>query len=353
MLHIYKNTYDQRSHTVDLFCRVSVHSLSFRSFLVARTDPSSRLVAISSSINKRHHHTYCATWWRSSELLVNRCGNGRTPRIGHGTQWRQRMRVDGVDTCEAAATKLTAASIAGFAISDGCLSRTTSAGGPADCFDSCSAAARSGCADVSRDRNLAYAGSGHASGTTPARREHKSGGYATAWKTRVLRPQHGLEGLERCLQKLRVCLFCTAWLTLGAVGEISGTDAQRDADTGRSVVHDTAVLHAGDVVQRDCTNTSGECWSTGGPGGMEVLGPTSRTDLTDTQCGSAARALELQLRGRDSVSNGTVRPRHRRLSESKRRDLPREHPYRRYSTHAAGWTTETTPCPQQCSVDVV
>ena len=194
------------------------------------------------------------------------------------------------------------------------------------------------------DRNLAYTGSGRASGTTSARRGHKSGGRATAWKTRVLRRQHELEGLERCLQELCVCLFCTAWLTLGAIGEISGTDAQRDVDT------DTAVPHAGDVVQRNCTNTSGECWSTGGPGGMEMLGPTSRTDLSDTQCGSAARALDLQLRGRDSVSNGTVRPRHRALSESKRRDLPREHPYRRYSADVDGWTTETTPCPQQCSV---
>ena len=29
---------------------------------------------------------------------------------------------------------------------------------------------------------------------------------------------------------------------------------------------------------------------------MEILGPASRTDLTDTQCGSVARALKLQLR---------------------------------------------------------
>ena len=96
------------------------------------------------------------SWWRSSELFMNRCSNGRTPRIGHGTQRRQRMRVYGVDTCEAAVTKLTAASIAGFAISDGCISRTTSAGGPAGCFDSCSTVARSGCTDASRDRSLAY-----------------------------------------------------------------------------------------------------------------------------------------------------------------------------------------------------
>ena len=67
---------------------------------------------------------------------------------------------------------------------------------------------------------------------------------------------------------MRVLVFCTAWLTLGAIGEISGTDAQRDVDTGRSIVLDTAVLHADDVVQRNCTNTGGECWSTGGPGGM-------------------------------------------------------------------------------------
>ena len=82
---------------------------------------------------------------------------------------------------------------------------------------------------------------------------------------------------------------------------------------------------------------------------MEVLGPTSRTDFTDTQCGSAARALELQLRGRDSVSNGTVRP--RPLSKSERRDVPREHPYRRCSSHVARRTVETTPCPQQRSGD--
>ena len=158
--------------------------------------------------------------------MVNRCGNGWAPRIGHGTQWRQRMRVDGVDTCEAAGTKLTATSITGLAISDGCLSRTTSG------------------TDASRDRNLAYTGSGRAS-----RREHKSGGYATAWKAGVPRRQHGLEGLERCLQDL--CLFCTAWLTLGGIGEISGTDAQPDVDTGRSIVLDTSVLHAGDVVQKE------------------------------------------------------------------------------------------------------
>ena len=52
---------------------------------------------------------------------------------------------------------------------------------------------------------------------------------------------------------------------------------------------------------------------------MELLGPTSRTDLTDTQFVSAARALELQLRGRVGGSNGTVRP----LRESERRDVPR------------------------------
>ena len=132
-------------------------------------------------------------------------------------------------------------------------------------------ATRSGCTDGSRGRNLAYTGSGRASGTTPARRDHKSGGYATAWKTRVLRRQHGLEGLERCLQKLCVCSLCAAGLSPGAIGEISGTDAQRDVDTGRSIVLDTAVLHAGDAVQNNCTNTGGECWSTGGPGGMEML----------------------------------------------------------------------------------
>ena len=72
-----------------------------------------------------------------------------------------------------------------------------------------------------------------------------------------------------------------------------------------------------------CCDTSSERWSTGGPGGMEILGPASRTDLTDAQYGSVARALELQLRGRDGGSNGTVRPRHRPLRESERRDVPR------------------------------
>ena len=86
------------------------------------------------------------------------------------------------------------------------------------------------------------------------------------------------------------------------------------------------------------------CLSTRGPGGMAMLFPASRTDFTDTQCGFVARALELQLRGRDSGSNGTVRPRHLPIRESERRDVPREHPYRRCSSHVAdGWIFKTTP----------
>ena len=70
------------------------------------------------------------------------------------------------------------------------------------------------------------------------------GGYATARKARILRRRHRLEGLERCLQKLCVRLLCVGGLTLGTYGEISRTDAQRDADAVRSIVLDTAVLHA-------------------------------------------------------------------------------------------------------------
>ena len=80
-----------------------------------------------------------------------------------------------------------------------------------------------------------------------------------------------------------MCLLCAAGLALGTYGEISGTDAQRDADAVRSIVLDTAVLHAGDVVQGYCSDTSGDRWSTGGAGGMAMIGPASRTDLTDTR----------------------------------------------------------------------
>ena len=45
--------------------------------------------------------------------------------------------------------------------------------------------------------------------------------------------------------------------------EISWTAAQRDFDAVGGIVLDTAVLHAGDAVQRDCSDTSGECWCTG------------------------------------------------------------------------------------------
>ena len=69
------------------------------------------------------------------------------------------------------------------------------------------------------------------------------------------------------------------------------------------------------VVQGYCFDTSRERWSTGGQGGMEMLGPASRTDLADTQCGSVARALELQLRGRDGGSNGTVEQRQEECGE--------------------------------------
>ena len=84
---------------------------------------------------------------------------------------------------------------------------------------------------------------------------------------------------------------------------------------------------------------------------MKILGPASRTDLTDVQYGSVARALELQLRGRDGGSNGTVWPRRRPLLASR----SQKHPYRRCSSHVARRTVETTPtpCPQQYSVDHV
>ena len=41
-----------------------------------------------------------------------------------------------------------------------------------------------------------------------------------------------------------VCLLCAAGHTLGTRAEITRTDAQRDADAVRSIVLDTAVLHA-------------------------------------------------------------------------------------------------------------
>ena len=86
---------------------------------------------------------------------------------------------------------------------------------------------------------------------------------------------------------------CACSALLGLLLECTERSAaQRDADAVRSIVLDNAVLHAGDVVQGCCSDTSG-------------------TVLADTQCGSVARALELQLRGRDGGSNGTVRPRDR------------------------------------------
>ena len=110
---------------------------------------------------------------------------------------------------------------------------------------------------------------------------------------------HRLEGLERCLQKLCVCLLCAVGLTLGTNGEISWTDAQHGADAVRSVMFGTAALHAADVVQGYFSDTSGERWSTGRPGGMKMLGPASRTDLTDAP-------VRLQLRGRDGVLKGST-----------------------------------------------
>ena len=76
------------------------------------------------------------------------------------------------------------------------------------------------------------------------------------------------------------------------------------------------------------------------------------TSLTRS-AGLLQELLNFQLRGRDGGSNGTVRPRHRPPRESERRDVPREHPYRRRSSHVARRTVGTTPCPQQCSVDHV
>ena len=78
-------------------------------------------------------------------------------------------------------------------------------------------------------------------------------------------------------------LLCAAGFTLGTNGEISWTDAQRDVDAVRSIMFDKAVLllHAGDVVQGYSSDTSGERWSTGGLGGIEMFvlhhEPTSLT----------------------------------------------------------------------------
>ena len=63
-----------------------------------------------------------------------------------------------------------------------------------------------------------------------------------------------------------------------------------------------------------------------------MLGLASRTDLTDTQCGSVVRALEPASRARRRPE-GTARPRHRPPRESEWRDVPREHPYRLCSSH--------------------
>ena len=52
----------------------------------------------------------------------------------------------------------------------------------------------------------------------------------TSQRTIVLRRRRRLEGLERCLQKLCVCMLCAAGHALGTNGEISCTGAQRDAD---------------------------------------------------------------------------------------------------------------------------
>ena len=149
----------------------------------------------------------------------------------------QRTRVDGVDTCEAAVTTLTATPFAGTTISDGHLSRATPA---ASGGNSGSAMARSGCTDAARSWNFSNAVSGcSSSDTTTARNAHQPGGFATARKARILRRRHRLEGLERCLQKLCVCLRCAAGLTLGMYERSEGpmlnaTLAQSEAPCSHS-----------------------------------------------------------------------------------------------------------------------
>ena len=85
--------------------------------------------------------------------------------------------------------------------------------------------------------------------------------------------------------------------------------------------------------------------------GLESSSLTPRTDLVDAQRWSVARAPEFQLRRRDRGTNGAVPPRHRPLRESKRRELPKQHPYRCSHTHVAGRTVEAASSPQQRSID--
>ena len=198
-----------------------------------------------------------------------------------------------MDTCGAAVTTLTATSFTGVTISEMAISPGQLQQATQQAVAQAAQQWHEAAAQIARHRNLTSPGAGcGSSGTTTARGDHQPGGYATARKARIFRRRQRLEGLERCLQKLCVCLLCAAGLTLERYGEIRRTDAQRDADAVRSIVLDKAV-------------PSSERWSTGGPEGIAMLGPASRTDLIDTQHGFVAARQRLEWHSSTATSTAT------------------------------------------------
>ena len=196
-----------------------------------------------------------------------------------------------------------------------------------------------------QERNLAYTGSGRASGT-PARREHKAGGYATAWKNQSSSTAaRGLEGLERCLQKLCVCLSCTAWLTprseRSAGPMLNETSTPAEVSCSTQLYYMLVMLCKGTALTRVVNagaQESLEAW-------RSLILHHGSTSLTRS-AGLLQEPLNFSFEG-ETVSR----------TAQFDRDIDR---YQKASGETfrenirigvvAGWTTETTPCPQQCSV---
>ena len=112
-----------------------------------------------------------------------------------------------------------------------------------------------------------------------------------------------------------VCLLHAAGHILWTRGQITSTDAQRDADAVRSIVPDTAVLHAVTREVKAGAQEGLEAWR------YLVLHhePTSLT----RSAGLSQELLNFSFAGETAARMEQFWPRHRPLRESERRDVPR------------------------------
>ena len=233
-------------------------------------------------------------------LLVNRCRDGRTPRFGHGTTWRQRMAWMAWTRAQQQLQHL-------------------------------SLARRSVMAAFSSEQL----------------QQAVQQAVATA-------AQHWQQAAAQMHQEIGTQLKRYHYRLLLESGErlagptLNAALAQSEASRSTQLCYMLVMLYKGTALTRVV--------NAGAQEGLEawrcLVLHHEPTSLTRSAC-LLQELLNFSFVGETVARMAQFDRDIDRNEERERRDVPREHPYRRCSSHVARRTVGTTLCPQQCSVDHV